>query len=100
MMHHVYMHLCHWLSPSGHIKFGGSEHVHLFLMTLSSIAFACGFFIVVGLRLRPYESHRSSKFSLNSLPLSRYGTGVIYTTTCYIRRDIRSDVLSKIFHIP
>ena len=67
--------------------------------TLSSIAFACGFFIVVGLRLRPYESHRSSKFSLNLLPLSRYGNGGIYTTTCCIRRDIRSDVLSKIYSL-
>ncbi len=29
-----------------------------------------GYLMLVGLRLRPYESHRSSKWSLNSLPLS------------------------------
>ena len=36
----------------------------------SNIAFACGFLIVVGLCVIPYESHRYSKFNLNSLPLS------------------------------
>ena len=38
--------------------------------TRSSIAFACGFLMLVGLRFRLYESHKSSKWSLNSLPLS------------------------------
>jgi hypothetical protein len=36
----------------------------------SSIAFACGFLTLVGLRFMPYESQRARKWSLNSLPLS------------------------------
>ena len=36
----------------------------------SSIAFACGFLTLVGLRFMPCESHRAQKGSLNSLPLS------------------------------
>jgi hypothetical protein len=36
----------------------------------SSVAFACGFLTLVGLRFMPYESHRAWKWSLNSLPLS------------------------------
>jgi hypothetical protein len=35
----------------------------------SSIAFACGFLTLVGLRLMPYESHKARKWRLNSLPL-------------------------------
>ena len=38
--------------------------------TCSSIAFTWGFLTLVGLRLMPYESHKASKWSLNSLPLS------------------------------
>ena len=37
--------------------------------TRSSIAFACGFLTLVSLRFNPYESHRVSKWSLNSLQL-------------------------------
>ncbi len=38
--------------------------------THSKITFACGFLTMVGLCLISYDSHRHSKFSLNSLPLS------------------------------
>ena len=34
------------------------------LCTHSNIAFACGFLIVVGLRLIPYEPQRYSKFNI------------------------------------
>ncbi len=37
----------------------------------SSVAFACGFLILVGLRLSLYELHRDLKWSLNSLLLSK-----------------------------
>ena len=36
----------------------------------SSIAFACGFIMLVGLGFTPYDSHRVMKWSLNLLPLS------------------------------
>ncbi len=36
----------------------------------SSIAFACGFLMLVGLRVMPYVLHRAQKCNLNSLPLS------------------------------
>ncbi len=36
----------------------------------SSIAFACGFLMLVGLGITPYDSHRAKKWSLNLLPLS------------------------------
>jgi hypothetical protein len=35
----------------------------------SSIAFACEFLMLVGLRFTPYVLHRAWKCSLNSLPL-------------------------------
>ncbi len=37
----------------------------------SSIAFACGFLMLVGLGFIPYDSHNEMKWSLNSLPLSK-----------------------------
>ena len=40
------------------------------LCICSSIAFACGFLMLVGFCLTLYESHRASQLSLNSLPLS------------------------------
>jgi hypothetical protein len=65
----------------------------------SNIAFACGFLIVVGLCLIPYESHRYSKFNLNSLPLSytmyrhfRYLLNQNLLTSC----AMQSELLSKI----
>ena len=41
------------------------------LCSRSSIAFACGFLTVVGLRLIPYDVHRDANSNLNSLPLSK-----------------------------
>jgi hypothetical protein len=35
-----------------------------------SIAFACGFLMLVGLCVMPYVLHRAQKSNLNSLPLS------------------------------
>ena len=36
----------------------------------SSIAFACGYLMLVGLGFTPYDSHRAIMLSLNSIPLS------------------------------
>jgi hypothetical protein len=67
--------------------------------TRSKISFTCGFFIVVGLHLKPYESHRYSKFNLNSLPLSytRYRhLGYLLNQNLLTNRAMRSELLSKI----
>ena len=67
--------------------------------TRSNIAFACGFLIVVGLRLIPYESHRYSKFNLNSLPLlyTRYQhLGYLLNQNLLTSREMQSELLSKI----
>jgi len=67
--------------------------------TCSKIAFACGFLIVVGLCLIPYESHRYSKFSLNSLPLSytRYRhLGYLLNQNLLTNRAIQSELLPEI----
>jgi hypothetical protein len=53
----------------GHIKFDVRNICARTWCKRSKIAFACGFFNVVGLRLIPYVLHKYSKFSLNSLPL-------------------------------
>ena len=63
------------------------------------IAFACGFLIVVCLCLIPYESHRYSKFSLNSLPLSytRYRhLGYLLNQNLLTNRALQSELLLKI----
>ncbi len=65
----------------------------------SNIAFACGFLIVVGLHLIPYESHRYSKFNLNSLSLSytKYRhLGYLLNQNLLTSRAMRSEILSKI----
>jgi hypothetical protein len=36
----------------------------------SNMPFACGFLTIVGLNFIPYDLHRYSKYSLNSLPFS------------------------------
>jgi hypothetical protein len=65
----------------------------------SNIAFACGFLIVVGLRLIPYESHRYSKINLNSLPWSytRYQhLGYLLNQNLLTNCAMRSELLLKI----
>ena len=57
---------CYWV---GHIYFSSVEHRHNDMMHLL-IAFTWGFLTLFGLRLMPYESHRASKWSSNSLLLS------------------------------
>jgi hypothetical protein len=55
--------------------------------------------IVVGLCLIPYESHRYSKFNVNSLPLSytRYQhLGYLLNHNLLTNRAIQSELLSKI----
>jgi hypothetical protein len=67
--------------------------------TRSQMTFACGFFIVVGLRFMPYESHNVSKSSLNSDPLSyiKYRhLGYLHNQILLTNRLIWSDDLSKI----
>ena len=67
--------------------------------TCSKIAFACGFLIVVGLRLIPYESHQYLKFNLNSLPLSytRYRhLGYLLNQNLLTNRALQSELLLKI----
>ena len=62
----------------------------------SNIAFACGYLIVVGLRLIPYESHR---YSINSLPLlyTRYRhLGCLLNQNLLTNHAIRSELLLKI----
>ncbi len=71
----------------GHINFSCAQYLSKYLWcTHSNIAFVCGFLFVVGLRLILYESHRYSKFKLNSLPLL-YTRGInilgIYSTRMY-----------------
>ena len=63
-----------------------------------NIAFTCGFLIVVGLCLMPYESHRYSKFNLNSLPLSytRYQhLGYLHNQNLLTNHAMQSELLSK-----
>ncbi len=67
--------------------------------TRSQMAFACGFLIVVGLRLMPYESHNVSKCNLNSDPLSYIidqHYGYLHNQILLTNRLIQSDDLSKI----
>ena len=54
---------------------------------------------MVGLRLIPYESHRYSKFNLNSLPLlyTRYQhLGYLLNQNLLTSREMQSELLSKI----
>ncbi len=67
--------------------------------TCSNIPFAHGFLTVVGLRLILYDSHRYSKWSLNSLPLSYIKWqhhGYLHNQVFYTNLTICSEVLSKI----
>ncbi len=69
--------------------------------TCSNIAFACGFLIVVGLRLIliQHESNRYSKFNLNSLPLlyTKYQHLVyLLNQNLLTNQAIQSELLSKI----
>ncbi len=67
--------------------------------THSNIPFACGFLTVVGLRLIPYDSHRYSKWSLNSLPLLYIKwchCGYLHNQVLFTNLAMRSEVLSKI----
>ncbi len=67
--------------------------------TWSNMPFACGFLIVVGLCLIPYDSHRYSKCSLNSLPLSYIKwrhRGYLHNQVLFTNLAIRSEVLSNI----
>ena len=64
-----------------------------------NIAFACGFLIVVGLRLIPYGSHRYSKFNLNSLSLlyTKYQhLGYLLNQNLLTNHAMQSELLSKI----
>jgi hypothetical protein len=61
--------------------------------------FPCGFLTVVGLSLIPYDSHRYSKCSLNSLPLLYIKfrhRGYLHKQVLFTNLAIRSEVLSKI----
>jgi hypothetical protein len=93
-------HQCHWGLLNLPYRFqlcttfvqGPDVHVPIF-------SFAGGFLIMVGLRLLPYESHRYSKFNLNSLPLSytRYQhIGYLLNQNLLTNRTMRSELLSKI----
>jgi hypothetical protein len=65
----------------------------------TSIAFALGFLILVGLRYMPYVVHRARKCSLNSLPLSyiKYQQqGYLLNQHVHTRLLICADVISKI----
>jgi hypothetical protein len=69
----------------------------------SNIAFACGFLIVIGLCLIPYDSHRNSKISLNSLPLSYikyqhcgYPLNQILLTNCAMQLELLLKMSSAI----
>ncbi len=71
--------------------------------THSNIAFICGFLIMVGLSLMPYDSHKYSKFSLNSLPSMYikywhcgYWLNQILLTNCTIQFKLSSKITSTI----
>ncbi len=67
--------------------------------THSNIPFARGFLAVVGLRLIPYDSHRYSKCSLNSLSLSYIKwqhCGYLHNQVLFANLAMHSEVLSKI----
>ncbi len=63
--------------------------------TRSNIAFTREFLTVVGLRFIPYDSHRYSECSLNSLPLSYmlYADYTPYSTRVFLARPTRSDAV-------
>ncbi len=72
--------------------------------THSNMPFARGFLTVVGLRVIPYDSHRFSKCSLNSLPLSyikwqhrRYLHNQVLFTNLAVRSEVLSKILSAIY---
>jgi hypothetical protein len=71
----------------------------------SNIAFTCGFLIMVSLILILYDSHRYSKFSLNSLPFlyinikyqhRGYRLNQILLTNCAMQLELSSKVSSTI----
>ncbi len=67
--------------------------------TCSNMPFACGFLTLVGKHLIPYNSHRFSKYSLNSLPLSSikwWHRGYLHNQVLFTFLAIHSEVLSKI----
>ncbi len=67
--------------------------------THSNMPIACGFLTVVGLHLIPYDLHRYSKWSLNSLPLSYIKwrhRGYLHNPVLFTNLAICYEVLSKI----
>ncbi len=67
--------------------------------THSNIPLAGGFLTVVGLHVIPYDSHRYSKWSLNSLPLSYIKwrhRGYLHNQVLFTYLAIRYEVISKI----
>ncbi len=67
--------------------------------TRSNMPFAHGFLTLVGSRLIPYDSHRYSKCSINSLPLlyiKWWQRGYLHNQVLFTNLAIPSEVLSKI----
>jgi hypothetical protein len=77
-----------------------SEHLHQYMMNCLqySIHF-CGFFIMVGLRLRPCESFTGPQHSYWIVPsiVMWWRRVYLHKHMLYTRRTLRSDVLSKIY---